>query len=552
MRKVLLSLSASLALLLSGCAQIPTDSLVQIGTDIQSGVTSDYTYYSPSGPTKGDGQTEILNGFLSAFTGPQSDYQVAREFLVDSLAATWEPNKKLLIENSRPTISFEGTDTAKVVVNAVASVDELGHYVTLANAQPHTFTYKFTKENSEWRISSAPNATVLVRPVFDVLFKSYNLYFYDKQGRYLIPDLRWFPTRQSTGTRLVSALLAGPSDWLAQAAYNSFPNGTKLALESVPISAATAVVDLNSVAAKANSNDLQHMLAQLNATLTQITEVYSSVIRINHVPQSIAELPYNLALSDNMVPYILDKDGLASLSGSNPLAAVAETINKIPAIDFAVNDQMNLVALQTISGISLVKNYGAKHEPLLLDLRPGLLRPAIDPQGYTFTLGSAKGATLKAYDENGKVAMVVGDWLAKYAHLGFAISKEGSRIAFTLRDGDKSSVIVAAIVRDYEGKPLSIGKPHVISHTQLKSGAVGWVGENSLGLVTAVDGLVATPTVLTVGGDSKTLTPIAALTELVAGDLNSGYWALDSHGTLWQLRSFSWQLVRKDVKQLHF
>ena len=393
---------------------------------------------------------------------------------------------------------------------------------------------------------------MLVRPVFDVLFKSYNLYFYDKQGRYLIPDLRWFPTRQSTGTRLVSALLAGPSDWLAPAAYNSFPNGTKLALESVPISSGTAVVDLNDVATKANSSTLQHMLAQLNATLTQITEVYSSVIRINHAPQSIAELPYNLALSGNLVPYILDKDGLASLSGTNPLASVADVIKTLPAVDFAVNDQMNLVAVQTFSGIVLIKNYGAKRDPLVLDLRPALLRPAIDPQGYTFALGENKGATLKAYDENGKVAMVAGGWLAKYTHLGFAISKEGSRIAFTVRDGENTAVIVASIVRDYEGKPISIGAPHVVSTAKIMSGAIGWIGENSLGVVTAVDGLVATPTLLTVGGDSKNLTPIASITELVAGDSNSGYWSLDSHGTLWQLRSFSWQLVRKDVKQLHF
>ncbi len=552
MRKsVLVALLAGM-LALSGCAQIPTDSAVQVGSDIHSTVTSDYTYYSPNGPSVGDGQSEILNGFINAFTGPQDDYLVAREFLTAKLASAWSPNKNLYVENARPVISYQGTAAATVEVQAAASLDEQGRYTSFAAPETHKLKFEFAKENGQWRIASAPNATILVRPVFDVLFKSYNLYFYDQQMRYLIPDLRWFPTRPSTGTRLVSALLAGPSAWLSKVAYSSFPNGTKLALESVPITDGTAVVDLNAAAAKATTDQLQHMLAQLNATLTQVTSVYGTVIRIVHVPQSISELPYRLALSTNTIPYELGEGSLGNLSGANSVAAASSQARALLATDFAVNNENTLVAYLSASGVSVVKNYKGSTAPTLVDNRPNLLRPAIDPQGYTFSLGSSKGSVLRAFDRTGRQIFVFGGWLAQAEHVSFAISKEGSRLAVVLRNGADTRAYVAAIIRDYQGVPIGIADPLLISSAKIVGNGIGWVGEDSVGFVAAVEGLVTTPMIVTIGGDTKTLSSVPGAVEFVASGTDSSQLVLDSHGSVLELRGFSWQLVKTGVKQLHF
>ncbi len=552
MRKSVLAALVIGVLALSGCAQIPTDSAVQVGSDIQSTVTSDYTYYSPNGPSKGDGQSEILNGFINAFTGPKDDYLVAREFLTSKLASTWSPTQNLYIENSRPVISYQGTAAATVVVQAAANVDEQGRYTTFTSPESHTLKFEFAKENGQWRISSAPNATILVRPVFDVLFQSYNLYFYDQQMRYLIPDLRWFPTRPSTGTRLVSALLAGPSPWLSKAAHNSFPNGTKLSLESVPITDGTAVVDLNAAAAKATTDQLQHMLAQLNATLTQVTSVYGTVIRIVHAPQSISELPYRLALSTNTIPYQLGDGTLGNLSGANSVEAASPQAKALQATDFAVNNENTLVAYLNSNGVSVVKNYKGATVPTLVDGRPNLLRPAIDPQGYTFSLGSGKASVLRAFDRTGRPIFAFGGWLTQYDHVSFAISKEGSRLAVVLRNGAQTSLYSAAIIRDYQGVPIGIGDPLLLSNAKIVGNGIGWIGENSVGFVSAVDGLVTTPTIVTIGGDTKTLTAIAGAVEFVASSTDSTQLVLDSHGAVLELRGFTWQLVKTGVKQLHF
>ena len=115
----LVALVAAAALILTGCAKLPTSSEVKVGSDIQGGLTTDYLYYSPSGPSDGASQQEIINGFLNAATGPQNDYQVAREFLAGDLAAKWSPSKERLVGDTRPQIQMVGSTGARLSVRAV-------------------------------------------------------------------------------------------------------------------------------------------------------------------------------------------------------------------------------------------------------------------------------------------------------------------------------------------------------------------------------------------------------------------------------------------------
>ena len=310
----LVALVAAAALVLTGCAKLPTSSEVKVGSDIQGGLTTDYLYYSPSGPVEGASQQEIINGFLNAATGPQNDYQVAREFLSGDLAAKWSPSKELLVGDTRPQVSMVGATGARLTVKAVARIDETGRYHDLGDGIERVLTFGLVLEGDQWRINQAPDATVLVRPVFDVLFKSYALYFYDKQNRYLVPDLRWFATRVSTSTRLVSALLAGPDGWLSGAVQNAFPDKTNLAIDSVTVENGVAIVDLDATANTATVAQRQRMLAQLTATLTQLPSVYSVEIRIDHIAQNITSLPYEVSLANNPDPIALTVDGFGSVS----------------------------------------------------------------------------------------------------------------------------------------------------------------------------------------------------------------------------------------------
>ena len=101
---------------LSGCATLPVSGPVRIGPDLAQPSDNNSFYYSPSSPVDGASPTEILSGFLSAGTAPQNDYAIAREFLSESIRATWNPNQELLIQRATPRITVTENGTAFVEV----------------------------------------------------------------------------------------------------------------------------------------------------------------------------------------------------------------------------------------------------------------------------------------------------------------------------------------------------------------------------------------------------------------------------------------------------
>ena len=543
----------ALMLILTGCAKLPTSGEVKVGSDIQSGLTADYLYYSPSGPTDSASQAEIINGFLNAATGPQGDYQVAREFLAGSLAADWNPSNELLIAEARPQVQLIGTSGARVRLKAMARIDDSGRYYDLGNGIERVLDYEFTSEDGQWRISSAPNATVLVRPVFDVLFKSYSLYFYDEQNRYLVPDLRWYATRVSTSTRLVSALLAGPSDWLSGAVQNSFPSKTKLALDSVTVEDGTAIVDLDSTANHATVIERQRMLAQLTATLTQLANVFDVEIRIDHIAQRIANLPYEVSLANNPDPVILTSEGFKVLSTTAALMPKAsDAASAWGATDFSINNQQTLLALQSSRGIGLFKLTAADTKTVLIDSRPDLLAPSIDPQGYVWTLGKAEDAPLLAFDSTGVQQFSALGWLAGKKHLAFAVSREGGRVAILVQNGKRNQIFVAAITRNPKGAPIAISNPIQIGQSQQILRSLSWIDDTSLGTIAKSAEGTTIPIYLQVNGEIKKLAIVANALSVVANGLYSSAYVLDSSHNLKVLRSMTWLESANDIQAIHF
>lgn len=146
MRKLqILAIFSAAVLALSGCAQLPRSSEVKAGPDLKSGLTSDYLYYSPSGPSDGDSQSQIINGFLNAATGPQNDYQIAREYLTADFSSKWSPNDEVLIQESRPELTLQDDTTARLVVKAVAQIDNVGLWTSYPGSQIRNLDFKDRK-----------------------------------------------------------------------------------------------------------------------------------------------------------------------------------------------------------------------------------------------------------------------------------------------------------------------------------------------------------------------------------------------------------------------
>lgn len=543
---------AAVVLALSGCAQLPRSSEVKLGPDLKSGLTSDYLYYSPNGPSEGDDQEAIINGFLNAATGPQNDYQVAREYLTADFSSQWKPNDEVLIQESRPELQILDSGNARLLVRTVAQIDEVGIWTSFPVGKLRTLDFKLVRENNQWRISEAPNATVLVKPVFDVLFKSYALYFYDNQNKYLVPDLRWFSSRVSTGTRLVNALIKGPNEWLESSVNNSFPAGTKLAIDAVTVENGSAVVDLNTAATKADKAARSRMLGQLTATLNQLTNVFAVKILIDHNPQDIALQNSQLPIPTAYTPMILDAKGIRQLGRDPQNDKQSSVAMKLKAKDFGFSPDGSYLALSSSRGIDLIRVNNLSSEITAIDTRPNQLAPVIDNRNLVWTLPAKADEPLTVHDANGKLLMSAGGWLGQGEHLAFGISREGARLAVLLKTKSGTAAYVSAIRRDESGIPTGIYTPRLVAQGNSNLRSLAWSGLNSLVAISAGDENGDIPKSIQVGGGVTDITQMTDAKTMIAQNDSSSIYLLDRNRILFEYRNMSWLGVQTDVIATHF
>lgn len=546
------ALALSVVLVLTGCAQLPRSGEIQSGPDLKSGLTTDYLYYSPSGPSDGDDPTAIVNGFLNAATGPQNDYSVARQYLSSNFQSKWNPSQEVLVQESRPELTITNSTSAKLVVKPIASVDNVGLWTSLTKNATRTLDYTLVKENNHWRISSAPNLTILVKPVFDVLFRSYALYFFDSQNKYLVPDLRWFPSRVSTGTRLVNALIAGPNQWLVGAVNNSFPAGTKLAIDAVTIDNGTAIVDLNTAATKADRVARSRMLSQLSATLNQLPAVYSVKIHIDHSPQEIALTNAQVPYAANVSLMVMSNAGIRNLASAELNENASKAANSLKATDFGFSPDLGYLALLSASGVSLARLNTLNSEVKSIDPRPGLLAPVIDIHSQVWTLGTASDSTLNSYDANGKLLFSSSGWISGGEHLAFGISREGSRLAILIKVKNTTIAYVAAIKRDQQGNPTGINNPRRVGIGLSGLKTISWANDNSLVGLAQGTGRFMNPTTIIVGGGHNELTPMLGARKVMSQNDSTTTYLLDDLGLLFEYRTLNWMVVDSSVIAAHY
>ena len=553
--KITKLVAAALALVtLAGCAQLPRSSEIMVGPEIKGDIASDYLYYSPSGPSVSESQQDILSGFINAGTGPQNDYQAAREYLAQSFRAKWNPNAEVLIQQGNPSISFNAKQQASVTVQVQASVDADGHYQVMDSGTIRALTFGMVRENGEWRISSAPNLTILIRPVFDVIFRSYSIYFYDQPKQHLVPDLRWFPSRASTATRMVNALLKGPSDWLKPAVSSAIPAGTALSLNSVTVAEGIASVDLTAKALTAKVSARRLMKAQIRATLTQLPNVYSVSISVERGPQEIADLV-------DMKPTLLNDQAVILQDGqlqvldvgyNTPIGGTAQFINQVGATDFAITNDHDWVALKAAKGVyrGHLRLFG--NSPTLIDGRAGQLVPSFDLNGYLWTMTRTSGDPILVTSLDGIRHTFTASWLDAFPKRQFSISAEGSRLAILVGSGTSVRVFVAGIIRDSTGLPVALGAPIELVRAGTSPISVSWADETTLAVLQSQSAGAVSTNLVTVGGTSREFASLDSARSLEVRNATSTTYAVDSQHSLFEYRNLSWSKIRSNVQSIHF
>ena len=547
--KRLISLLALLTLVLSGCATIPRSGMIGYGTDIGSGLTGDNLYYSPTGPDDGEPQGTILPGFLNAGNGPQNDYAVARMFLTKQLAVAWQPSKEVLIQVGEPEFNYQDDGVVYATIRTIARVDEDGRYFDLPAGSTRTLKYRIKSVAGQWRISEAPNLTVLISPNFKVLFRAYSLYFFDNARKYLVPEMRWFPSRVSTGTRMMNALLKGPSDWLAPSVSAIIPAGTKLNINSVITTDGVAKVDLTAAALKLSKAKRALMKAQISATLVQLPDVERVEISIQQSPMDIANGPTGEVEVANTTPVALTDSGLYHF-GVTGMELIYGTANKVAATgarDFAFDTKEQNLVLTGLSGSYRYSMTTFGSRPIAIDNRENQLSPAIDNFGWAWTLTGEASSELRAFKDTSKV--VSNTWFGDATPVDFALSEEGSRLASVYYANDTYSTYVQAVHRDNTGRPLYLGAPRRVDSA---SGAidVSWANSNALLTLVPAAGDSVVPWLSEIGGQSKNITVVQGAYAAISNRVGQIY-VLKQNREVVTLREVTWSFLSRGVSAIH-
>lgn len=544
-------LALAVVLSLTGCASLPMAGPIRIGPDLVPTTDGDSFYYSPSSPVEGATQAEILNGFIAAGTGPQNDYAVAREFLSESIRSSWNPNQEVLIQRSSPGLNIKQDDTAELVVDVSAGVDADGKYQTTPVGTTRVLEFSFILEEGQWRLSQAPDATVLIRPVFDVVFSGYSVFFVDRQKRYLVPELRWFPTTAATGTRLANALLRGASGWLKPAVLSAIPSGTRLSIDAVTVENGVALVDLTARALVASRSDRSLMKAQLEATLSQLPNVSEVAISIERARQEITDVDADSRALGARSLAVLSDEGLELISSSEQSAFDSGKgfFELTQVDDLSLSSQSDFIAFLTEAGVfrTRAENPGAELE--LVDSRTAIAGIAFDRQDYLWSVTRAAGSEVIATSSSLDPAIVSAPWLVGQSVRGFALSPGGSKMALLVQASGRTRVLVSAIVRDLTGTPIELAEPIQIARELANPTAVSWLDQITIAIVNTEAGS-SSAMLSTIGGTARVIPALPGTRSIVAAGANSQLYLLTEAGELFAYRGSTWTPLRQSIRAL--
>ena len=535
-----LLLAMSLAVGLAACSGIPRDGVVHSGNDVAPD-DNPAPVFLPALPQKDASTESILRGFMDASSSPENSYAIAREFLTPEFGSSWDPAAGVTVDNGSgrtQTVIDEGTTL--VAVTPIAEVDQSGEYREV-DATPVPLRYEFVKIAGQWRISAAPDGTVIDENTFNDVFSSQPVYFYDPDFRFLVPDLRWFPRGASAPTKLVNAVLNGPSAWLVGAVVTAFPEGSKLTADAVQVVGRRAMVDLNSEALNADRQTLQRMKAQLAASLPAGLTVD---ITIDQNSVAIDDLEVGATLVDPRVDAraLVLRGGefgfLASTGQSiTPLDGLSDTIAQLaPSAVTLAAGQSSAVALANGS-VYVVR---AGDNPELLDSRPGLIAPSIDSGRFVWSVPANQPSALIVYSPAGEATAVPTPWPEATSITALKISRDGTRLAALLGTGAESRFVVASIIRS-GAEPTGIGAPMLLASGVGVGLDAAWMDELTVASLSTGPSGEGHIVVQQIGGVSSTLEPPKSSRIIVGSNSVRDLRALTEVGSLEVQRGAGWQ-----------
>lgn len=543
-------LSALAVLVLAGCAALPTAGPVGAGAGAvdEPGTVIPLAY----SPASGADPRAIVQGFLSAgAAGLGDNFALARQYLAGAARSSWQPTAGVVVYSNEGTLDFAQITKTQISVTlpVVATLDADGRYTEAPPGARQDAVFNLLRDPSgEWRISGLDDGVLLSEPIFFSVYRATPLYFLTPHRDMLVPEVRWFPQRNAAAYA-VRALLAGPSPWLRDAVTTAFPDGTRLAVDSVPISnEGNATVDLTTAAASASTYDRSLLKAQLTQVLAlpRIRSITVTIAGVPMVEPSAATLTLDPSPSGGVE--VLSGDRLLRLTGT-ALAPVA-TVGTLAGLDArspaSGTDGSPQVVLSGPDQLVLAPT-ASKPAQLIL-AGSALLAPSVDRLGWVWSGSSLGAGPLKAVRADGTAVVVGGAWLEGRIVRSVRVSRDATRIAIVSTGPDGVTLDVAGIVRDDSGTPQRIGDRLRVGARLTSATKVVWVDEATLAVL-GTSGTMTSPTMhlVPVTGRTQALPTLEGATSIAAGKGERALYLGGADGVLHTLQGTSWVTVATNV-----
>lgn len=276
-----------LALVLSGCADIPTTGPV-VEAERPGGAPEISVEVAAEEPVAGASPRTVVEGYLQAMATYQQGYAIARLYLASDVRDSWRPDDGVMVYEDGYGVTST-PESAALEAPLLGRVAPEGAFRHSSERLAHDF-HMVRDVDGEWRIHNPPDGLLISSYLFDTFYRSLNVYYYDPGWTTVVPDPIFLPEGNQTPTALWQALLRGPTDWLMPAVVTAIPAETRLNVQSAFVDSGNVVeVSLDESVAALVDEQRSRMAGQVVWTLRQIPEVVGVRFLMNGAPYAVPE-----------------------------------------------------------------------------------------------------------------------------------------------------------------------------------------------------------------------------------------------------------------------
>jgi len=531
---------------LSACVGLPSSTAVQQGSLVGEAVLQPVRV-QPDGPVPGATPEQIVRGFLRAGAGAgfDDDHAVARSFFVRSIKDQWQPDSgvEVYADDSALKVELLTPSTVRVTAAIVAVVDSAGRYRETPAGTFAKAVFGVQKLGGGWRISQPPKGFGLWLSASDLdrSYRSFTVAYVSKVSQMMVVDRRWFPITSGLATTLARAQVAPVPEYLSGAARTGIPEGTTLAVDSVPIQSGRAVVDLSAYALLADPDARRAMWAQFVTTLTQVASVSEVSLEVNGTGLDLPDTPAQVSSVTSLgyqpqdlvsVETAILRTGseLSRVSSDSPLDQDQPKPPKTRASAILPNIAPGWIDLALSWNGQEIAGIGGDHGDLarwqwdrhfqLAKFGSALTRPSYDSLNGLWVAGEAAGAarvwvidTAQSPMEEAKPRVIPVPWLANRRVLALKVATDNQRVGLITSDraGGDVQVLIAGITRSASGEPVALAaEPLRVGWTLTAATDLAWVDDSTLAVVGRVSPKdVMGPQLVEIGGKITPMPPVA-------------------------------------------